>query len=414
MSGEPRVALFCETFQEINGVALTARQLVAFAQRSGRPFLAIHGGPRVAKFMGRRVTRLELPRGPLSFPIESDLRYDLWLWRHAAEARRALQEFRPDVIHVTSPGEFGQLGAYLARSLKIPLVASWHTNLHQFAGRRLKKLLRALPERWSASCCTFAERLSLLAILRFYKLAAVTLAPTVEQASWLAAATGKKSFLMARGVDTEKFSPAHRTVTDGTLRLGYVGRVTPEKGVRLLADVERALVAAGLTDFSITVVGEGSERAWLQDHLKHGQFAGVLREERLAAAYADMDVFLFPSRTDTYGNVIQEAAASGVPSIVTDEGGPKNLVVAGKTGFVAQNDGEFISRVLQLAGDAAERQAMGAAARAKMAHVSWDAAFEMTYAAYRFARQAMVRNGEVAHNPRLLVQRTTPRKAASD
>lgn len=385
MTAEPRVALFCETFREINGVALTARQLVAFAARSARPFLAVHGGPKVAAFAEGSVRRLELPRGPVSFAIESDLRYDLWLWRHAAEARRALEEFRPEVIHVTSPGEFGQLGAYLAHALKIPLVASWHTNLHQFAARRLGKLLQFLPNRWSAACGEWAERGALLAILRFYKLATVTLAPTLEQANWLQLATGKKSFVMARGVDTEKFSPAHRTAHDGWLRLGYVGRVTPEKGVRLLVDVERALLAAGFSEFSFLVVGEGSERAWLTENLRHGVFTGVLRDEKLSEAYANMDIFLFPSRTDTYGNVIQEAAASGVPAVVTDEGGPKCLVEPGRTGFIARSDEEFIARAVELAVNLEKRRAMGAAAREKMNGVSWDVAFETTCAAYRFS-----------------------------
>ena len=381
---EPRVALFCETFHEVNGVALTARQLVAFAARNGRPFLAVHGGPKLATFAEGGVTRLELPRGPVSFAIESDLRYDLCLWRHGAQVRRALERFRPDVIHVTSPGEFGQLGAYLAHALKIPLVASWHTNLHQFAARRLGKLLRFLPHGWAAACSDRAERGALLAILRFYKLAAVTLAPTAEQVNWLQLATGRKSFLMARGVDTEEFSPAHRTAKDGWLRLGYVGRVTPEKGVRLLADVERSLLGMGFTDFSFLVVGEGSERAWLAENLKHGVFTGVLRDEKLSEAYANMDLFLFPSRTDTYGNVIQEAAASGVGAVVTDEGGPKSLVDPGQTGLIARSDEEFVAHAVELAGNCEMRKSMGAAAREKMNGVCWDAAFEMTYAAYRF------------------------------
>jgi glycosyltransferase involved in cell wall biosynthesis len=393
MIAVPRVALFCETFQEINGVALTARQLVAFAQRQARPLLAVHGGPRVAKFNEGSVTRLELPRGPLSFRIESDLRYDLWLWRHAAEVRKALTAFRPDVIHVTSPGEFGQVGAYLAAALKIPLVASWHTNLHQFTSRRLQRMLSFLPATWSDFCCTGAERAALAGLLRFYRLAKVTLAPTPEQVRWLEQATGKASFLMSRGVDTEKFSPRHRSVASeaapGGQRekvcFGYVGRVTPEKRVRFLVDIERALLAAGHKNFSFLVVGEGSERTWLQQNLTHGNFAGVLRDAKLAEAYANMDVFLFPSRTDTYGNVIQEAAASGVPAIVTNEGGPRNLVVPGVTGFVANNDSEFIRYALDLMADRTKRQGMGEAARENMSGVSWDAAFAMTYAAYAYA-----------------------------
>jgi phosphatidylinositol alpha 1,6-mannosyltransferase len=406
MTAVPRVALICETFQEINGVALTARQLVEFAKRQERPLLAIHGGPRVAKFSEGSVTRLELPRGPLSFAIESDLRYDLWLWRHAQEARRALEEFQPDAIHVTSPGEFGQLGAYLAHALKIPLVASWHTNLHQYAARRLKSLLAFLPAAWSGACCREAERLGLLALLRFYKMARVTLAPTPEQVRWLEKETGRASFLMVRGVDTVKFSPAHRTAGDDTLRLGFVGRVTAEKSVRFLVDVEQALLAAGHTKFSFLVVGDGAERRWLEKNLTHGVFPGVLRGAELAEAYANMDLFLFPSRTDTYGNVIQEAAASGVAAIVTSEGGPKNLVVPGITGFVCANEDEFIFRTLEMLGNVAKLREMGKAARENMNGVSWDAAFEMTYAAYRYALE----NGPAATMEKY--RASAPRKAA--
>jgi glycosyltransferase involved in cell wall biosynthesis len=413
MTANPRVALFCETFQEINGVALTARQLVAFAQRQGRPFLAVHGGRRVAQFREGSVTRLELPRGPISFPIESDLRYDLWFWRHAQEVRKALAWFRPDVIHVTSPGEFGQLGAYLAHALHIPLVASWHTNLHQFAARRLQNMLTFLPARLSAVCCAWAERLTLLGVLRFYKLARVTLAPTPEQVRWLEDATGKASFLMARGVDTQKFHPAHRTAHDETVRLGYVGRLTPEKRVRFLADVERALLIAGHTNFSFLVVGEGSERGWLERNLTHALFTGILRDAQLAEAYANMDVFLFPSRTDTYGNVIQEAAASGVPAIVTSEGGPKQLVLPDITGFIAADDREFIAHIAELMADGKKRRAMGTAACENMHGVSWDAAFEMTYAAYRYGQQMGMKLPLVPLKTSLVARPMRPRKAGA-
>jgi len=172
MTSQPRVALFCETFHEVNGVALTARQLVDFAKRRARPFLAVLGGPRVAQFTEGSVTHLELPRCWASFGIERDLRYDLFMWRHLGVVHRALTRFRPDVIHVTSPGEFGQIGAYLAHTLRVPLVASWHTNLHQFAARRLQKLLTFLPAApWRVSrlgwnvpplfhCCVSIESLA--------------------------------------------------------------------------------------------------------------------------------------------------------------------------------------------------------------------------------------------------------------
>ena len=388
MSMAPRVALFCETFHEINGVALTARQLVEFAKRRAHPFLAVLGGPRLAQYTEGSVTRLELPRGWASFGIERDLRYDLFLWRHLGEVRRALARFRPDVIHVTSPGEFGQLGAYLAHGLRIPLVASWHTNLHQFASRRLQKLLACLPGRYSESVTGWAERAALLPLVRFYRIARVTLAPTPEQVRWLEEATGRPAFLMPRGVDCEQFHPRQRSVKDGVPRLGYVGRVTPEKRVRFLVDLERAMVARGLSNFSILVVGDGNERAWLERNLRYGVFTGVLRGQFLAEAYADMDLFVFPSRTDTYGNVVQEAAASGVPAIVTAHGGPQCLVVPGVTGFVAENDEKFIQTVLELIGAPGRMRTMGAAARQNILAKSWDVALEMTHSAYRFCKDA--------------------------
>ena len=384
----PRVALFCETFHEVNGVALTARQLVQFAKRSARPFLTVLPGLRLARFDEGSVTRVELPRSWASFGIERDIQYDLFLWRHQEHVRRALADFRPDVIHVTSPGEFGQLGAYLAHTLRIPLVASWHTNLHQFAARRLQKLVSFIPGGWPGRLSDWAERTALLPLLRFYRIARVTLAPTPGQVRWLEQSTGRPAFLMPRGVDCELFHPARRTTTGATLRLGYVGRVTPEKRVRFLVEIERALLDAGFKDFQIVVVGDGSERPWLEGHLKHGVFTGVLRDRALAEAYANMDLFLFPSRTDTFGNVIQEAAAAGVPAIVTSEGGPKHLVIPGITGFVAANDREFIQNVLELSAIPKRRHEMGIAARENIYGASWDSAFEMTYSAYRYCKES--------------------------
>jgi phosphatidylinositol alpha 1,6-mannosyltransferase len=388
VSSAPRVALFCETFHEINGVALTARQLVEFAKRRAHPFLAVLGGARLAQYTEGSVTRLELPRGWASFGIERDLRYDLFLWRHLGEVRRVLTRFRPDVIHVTSPGEFGQLGAYLAHRMRIPLVASWHTNFHQFAARRLQKMLAFLPDRSLERVTGWAERAALLPLLRFYRIARVTLAPTPEQVRWLEDSTGRPAFLMPRGVDCEQFHPRQRSVKDGILRLGYVGRVTPEKRVRFLVELERAMVAAGHRHFSILVVGDGNERVWLERNLKHGVFTGVLRGQFLAEAYANMDLFVFPSRTDTYGNVVQEAAASGVPAIVTANGGPQCLVMPGVTGFVAETDEEFMQAVLKVIATPGRLRTMGAAARQNILAKSWDTALEMTYSAYRFCTDA--------------------------
>jgi phosphatidylinositol alpha 1,6-mannosyltransferase len=383
MTASPRVALFCETYHEINGVALTARQLVAYAKRHNLPLLAIHGGKQPGTWDEGDIRRIELKRSWISVGIERDLEYDFFFWRYAKRIRKELQSFQPDVIHITSPGELGQLGVYLSHQFKIPLVASWHTNFHQFAARRLQKLIGFLPGKISRPVVAWSQDQGLRVLLWFYNFAEVTLAPTLPQVNWLEKELGKASFLMPRGVDGEQFNPKHRTVADKTLRLGFVGRVTPEKGVRLLRDIEKELERRGLDDFRITIVGDGSEVAWLKRRLKHGEFTGVLRGEELARGYANMDLFVFPSRTDTFGNVVQEAAASGVPSVVTNEGGPKHLVVPGKTGLIAETNAEFVARVVELALDRDRLREMGEAAREKVSGVSWDAAFEKTYAAYR-------------------------------
>jgi glycosyltransferase involved in cell wall biosynthesis len=312
------------------------------------------------------------------------LRYDLYLWRFLPMLRKELAAFRPEVIHVTSPGDFGQLGAILAHEMHIPLVASWHTNIHQFGERRLKKLLQFLPESGANRVAASAERAALRLILRFYKIARAVLAPTRGQVAWLQEVTGKPGFLMVRGVDSELFHPRHRTCKDGVLRLGFVGRVTPEKGVRLFPRIEQALLDAGLKRFEIVIIGDGSERAWLGSKLRKGVFRGVLLGQELAEAYANLDLFVFPSRTDTFGNVVQEAAASGVPAVVTTEGGPQDLVAREETGYAESTEQAFVARVLELAFKPERLRKMGEAARARVCNASWDAALAPVFDAYRF------------------------------
>jgi phosphatidylinositol alpha 1,6-mannosyltransferase len=387
MTRVPRVALLCETYHEINGVALTARQLVAYAKRHNFPLLAIHGGKIPGSHEEGSVRQLELKRSWLSVGIERDLDFDFAFCRYSDRIRKELLTFQPDVIHITSPGELGELGVYLSYQLKIPLVASWHTNFHQFAARRLQKLIGFLPSKMVRPTVAWSQQRGLRVLLWFYGLARVTLAPTPPQVEWLAKELGKPSFLMPRGVDPEQFNPKHRTLNDRILRLGFVGRVTPEKGVRLLRKIEQALLESGLEEFRIIVVGDGSEVGWLKRRLKHGEFTGVLRGEELAQAYANMDLFVFPSKTDTFGNVVQEAAASAVPAVVTNEGGPRFLVVNGETGYIAEQDSEFVAKVVELAHNRVLLKRLGSAAREKMAGISWDAAFEKTYAAYRHCLQ---------------------------
>src|SRR5712691_11102227 len=138
---------------------------------------------------------------------------------------------------------------------------------------------------------------------------------------------------MRRGVDTTLFSPTKRDVRDGTFRFGFVGRLSREKNVRLLPRLEQALLAAGHAQFRFLIVGEGVERPLLDQQMQCADFTGVLHGESLARAYANMDLLVFPSETDTFGNVVQEALASGTPALVSSGGGPKFIVRPGISGF---------------------------------------------------------------------------------
>lgn len=383
MSAAPRVAFFTDSFLEINGVARTSQHLVGFARDRALPLLCVHAGPatRAVPSAGT-VTRVELERGRFSWGLERDLRFDLRLWRHARFVRAEVEAFRPDVIHITGPSDVGQLGAYLAHAMGIPLVASWHTNVHDFAQARLAALLRWAPDGPARRLSAAAGRHSLTLVIDFYRMARVLLAPNDGLVEMLRRATNRPVRVMARGVDTRLFTPRRRTRTGGDFVIGYVGRLSPEKNVRQLAALESVLVGRDTPRFRFVIVGDGSERASLAGRMTRAEFPGVLTGEALATAYANFDVFVFPSDTDTYGNVIQEAFASGVPVIATGSGGPRYLVKEGVNGFIRPDvigQADAIRDVMQHPGRAV---AMCVAARESVRDVSWSRVFERVYDAY--------------------------------
>jgi phosphatidylinositol alpha 1,6-mannosyltransferase len=380
----PRVAYFPDSFHEINGVAHTSRQFEAYVRRHDRPFLCVRAGQRPEPFLAEgEVASLELPRGFLSFALEKDLRFDPAFLRHGPFIVKTLREFRPDVLHITGPSEVGMLGAALAHHLQLPLVASWHTNIHEYAARRSNWFLRHLPPESSEKTGKRIEELALQAAARFYKLARILFAPNRELCALLENATGRPCLLMPRGVDTEIFSPRYRdrAAGDDEFILGFVGRLSIEKNVTLLATIQEQLHAQGFTRFRFLIVGHGAEEGWLREHLPDAEFTGVLRGADLSRAYANMDLFVFPSHTDTFGNVVLEALASGVPAVVTPDGGPRYIVRDAVTGTIA-TDEAFSAAIANLLKDKSLHAQMRVAAREFALTASWDSVFDGVYAAY--------------------------------
>ena len=365
-------------------MAHTSRNFVTYAERHGLPFLCVRAGGRAKAFeQVEELRTLELGRSRGSVRMEKDLEFDTLFWRHVGTIRRELERFRPDVIHITGPSELGMFGAYFAWEMGVPLAASWHTNVHEYAARRMGWLTRHLSARHGAATERGVEGGTLWATSQFYKLAKVLFAPNDELCGMLEKTTGRPCFLMQRGVDTELFSPLHRTRDEGdrTLVLGYVGRLSVEKNVALLVRIERELQAMQVPGVEFAIVGHGDEEAMLRRELKAATFRGVLRGETLAGAYADLDVLVFPSHTDTFGNVVLEALASGVPAVVTPDGGPKFIVRDGATGFVVPEDG-FAGAIALLARDRPRLRRMRVAAREYALRCSWDGVFAGVYAGY--------------------------------
>jgi phosphatidylinositol alpha 1,6-mannosyltransferase len=400
MRAEPRVAFFTDSYLEVNGVAQTSRQFAAFAKRRGLPMLCVHAGPRTETAVDGSVTRLALKRTSVGFRIESDQRFDLLMWRHTKLVLEKLREFNPDLIHITGPSDIGQLGAYVASKLRLPVVISWHTNLHEYAGRRLNGIIPFLPGFARAALVKFAERQSLRVLLKFYKIGRVILAPNEELGELLKRGCGKPVFLMRRGVDTSIFSPAKRDRRDGVFTLGYVGRLTPEKNVRFLAELEKELLASGRNDFRFLIVGTGSELGWLEQNMRRAEFTGVLKDEALARAYANLDLFIFPSQTDTFGNVVLEAQASGIPAIVSADGGPKFIIRNGTTGYIAGDRRSFFTATIDLMSQSEKLVKMREEARELARGESWDNIFEQVLRAYDFSlQQAAVTREPAARVP---------------
>lgn len=374
--GSLRIAFFPDAYHEVDGVANTSRHFEAFAKKHRVEFLTVHAGPKRQIFTSGSVTRIELPRSPVTLRLDRTHRHDLAFWRHYRQVFERVQAFAPDVVQITGPSDVGMLGALVAHKLHVPLAANWQTNLHLYARTRLSSVLSFLPKALASPTLDFVEGWTLRRATRFYKIPRLLFAPNREMISLLENMTGKPCFLMGHSVDTTVFSPSFRENKARPFTLGYVGRLTPEKNVRLLAQIEHALLERGHRDFRFVIVGDGAEGKWLRKHMQQVEFTGILTGRDLSRAFANMDLFLFPSETDTFGLVVLEAMSSGVPAVVSSAGGPKDTVQHGKSGYVAKTLDDFVAYTDCLLRQPDLLPAMGVAARNHALSTSWERSFE--------------------------------------
>jgi len=366
-----RALIFTDTFDETNGVAGTMRRLAAL-EDPGIGVVTSHPDPR------------SLPGGVVAF--EPDWSFPLPTSEHielrfpsVADVLRHVESEAPDVVHLATPGPVGACGLAAAALLGIPLVGSYHTELGPYALQATRDLV-------------VAEAMGLY-VDWFYRRCELVLAPTQSVANALVErGVAAQPAVWSRGVDTEWFTPDRRReelredlLAGGEILLLSVGRVSPEKRLDLLlsAYARAAAVREGLR---LVVVGDGPTRAELEMSAPAGvRFLGELHGHALAGVFAAADAFAFPSTTDTFGQVLLEAGASGLPVVAAAAGGAVDLVRHGVTGFLVRADDPdaFARALLDLAASEPLRRRLGEAGRDAALERTWNRSLAELRAAYR-------------------------------
>ena len=359
-----KLSLVTETYPpEINGVAMTLSRLVGGLRAQGHAVEVIR--PRQSKELPGDVP----PEGDwlvpgMAIPFYNSLRIGL---PSVSRLERHWQAERPDVVHVATEGPLGLASLRAARKLGIPVTSSFHTNFHAYGGHYGMGLLRGL----------------VLAYLRwFHNSTARTLAPTRQMVDELASKRFERLDVMARGVDAMLFDPARRSLAlrvswgaapEDTVVL-YVGRIAAEKNLGLAVEAFLKLRESE-PGARFVLVGDGPARAALAAAHPEFHYAGMRRGTELAEHYASGDLFLFASVTETFGNVVTEAMASGLVPVAYDYAATREHVRDGVNGFAAEFDqpGAFHAAVKRALAAKSLWPAIRAASRASALKLTWDA-----------------------------------------
>ncbi len=357
---ELRVAIFTGNYNHIqDGVSLTLNRLVAFLEANNVPVIVF--GPTVDEpALEHEGEFVSVP----SIPVPGRSEYRLTTG-FPDEAQQRLHEFGPTIVHLATPDLLGFRAMRWAQQKNIQIVASYHTHFTSYLKYYNLEILELMGWKY---------------VEWFYSQCKHVYVPSPSMADELAEKNiGNGSIrIWARGVDTNRFHPSQRDedwrkqcgFEQGDIVMTFVSRLVWEKNLQTFVDVAKKL---GKT-IKPMIVGDGPAMKELQHMLPQAHFTNFITGDELARAYASSDIFLFPSETETFGNVTLEAMSSGLPCVVADAPGSKSLVESGINGFLAppRDTEEFAKCVRKIAEDDDLRQEMGKTARQKAMAYSWE------------------------------------------
>ena len=383
---EVRVAHFTDTFYEVNGVARTLNQQIEMALKSHKQLTIITCDAMDRP--ERQGVKNFKPVGVHELPEYPDQKL---FYPPVLEMLNYCYEQGITHIHSATPGPIGLAALAIANILKLPIDGTYHTALPQYA-QYLTGDAAIEDLTWKYTLWYYGQ------MNRVYAPSKSTADELVEKGI-----LPDRIRLMERGIDITLFHPSKRNgffkkhfrIDDHVVKLLYVGRVSREKNLHILVEAFKRL-SREQGDVHLIIVGEGPYLEEMKRELsgKPVTFTGYLSGEELAAAYASSNIFVFPSTTDTFGNVVLEAQASGIPVIVTDQGGPQENIIPLRTGFIVRgNDSEsFLQSIRLLANDAKMAGRMGRSARKYMEERTFEKAFLKTWDMYEpevFLKQDM-------------------------